>query len=227
MIILTPGPGTSGGQVLDTDILREIQFHLVEDVDGGITWSSGLWTVNEVISYLNQRQYTMLKETGILMKRSDLLPINPGDIRRSVPPDLIATQRVVWKSNDATPVYTEIPRSDLFEADHGFPSWQGTPGIRPKGYTDGDQATLLIGIYPVTSLAGNLQLLYVFLSAVLSNSGISVTVPDEFVPGLKYGVMADMLSKDGRGKDPQRAEYCEARYKETIEAGKLILRGWI
>lgn len=209
--------------ILDTEVLNEIQFHLVEDVDGGLTFSSGLWTPGEVIGYFNRRQYALLKETGILLKRSSSIAAAPGVIRHTIPSDTIAIQRVVWSDGG---VYTEVPRSDTFEADHAISGWPTQSVPRPKGYSDGSVPTLTIQTFPPTAGAGVLELLYVFLCTAISNSGIPLTVPDEFAPAIKWGVLADMLSKDGRAQDLERASYCEARYKEGIEAGKLILKGW-
>ena len=56
--------------------------------------------------------------------------------------------------------------------------------------------------------------------------GVAFDVPDEFVPGIKWGTMADMLSKVGRAQDPARAAFCESRYRQSVEAAKMILNGW-
>lgn len=55
---------------------------------------------------------------------------------------------------------------------------------------------------------------------------VPLVVPGEFSAAIKYGVMADMLSKVGRGQDPIRAAYCESRYQEGVEAAAMMLAGW-
>ena len=69
-------------------------------------------------------------------------------------------------------------------------------------------------------------LLYVALGQTLANTGVAFTVPAEFVSVIKWGVLASMLGKVGRGHDRRRAEYCEERFREGVEACKLILEGW-
>jgi hypothetical protein len=54
----------------------------------------------------------------------------------------------------------------------------------------------------------------------------TLTTPNDFTPAIKYGVLADMLSKVGRGQDLTRAAYCESRYQEGVEAAKIMLSGW-
>lgn len=55
---------------------------------------------------------------------------------------------------------------------------------------------------------------------------VAVSISDDFSAALKYGVLADMLSKVGRGQDLSRAAYCESRYQEGVEAAAIILAGW-
>ena len=64
------------------------------------------------------------------------------------------------------------------------------------------------------------------LSGLLTGLGVKFTVPDECVPAIKWGVIADMLSKIGRAHDPERAAWAEQQYQEGVEATKIILRGW-
>jgi hypothetical protein len=211
--------------VTDQNVLGEIQGLLVETNDGGLTWGSGMWTPTEVINYLNQRQFQFLKETALLMSRATLAT-NPNVTRQPLPTDWITTQRVVWQ--DANGVFTEVPRGDGWEADHGLLDWpynlQSGP---PKLYTDGEVPNLELEIFPAVLGSGVLQILYVNLSATLSNSGVAFTVPDEWTPCIKWGVIADMLGKVGRGYDPNRAKYAESRYQEGVEAAKVALRGWM
>jgi hypothetical protein len=93
----------------------------------------------------------------------------------------------------------------------------------PDVCSDGDQATLLIQVMPPANDAGVLEILYAAVTAELSNSGVAFDVPDEFVPGIKWGIISDMLSKVGRGYDPTRAAYAESRYEEAVEAAKVML----
>jgi hypothetical protein len=59
----------------------------------------------------------------------------------------------------------------------------------------------------------------------LSGNGSLMTLPDEFVVPLKYGAMADMLTKVSRVQDV-RAQYCESRYAMGVEIAKLLLGGF-
>jgi hypothetical protein len=211
--------------VTDQNVLNEIQQLLIETANNGASWSSGQWTVQEVINYLNQRQWDFLKQTALLMSRATI-PTNPNVTRQPLPSDWITTQRVVWQDMNGT--MTEVPRGDGWEIDHAVTTWPYNlePGP-PLLYTDGEVPNLQLEIMPAPQGSGVLQILYVNLSAALSNSGVAFTVPDEWTPCIKWGVIADMLGKVGRGGDPQGASYAESRYQEGVEAAKVALHGWM
>src|SRR5689334_107777 len=171
--------------VTDQQVLAELQEHLVEPVDNGATWPSGLWSVAEVTGYLNQRQYDFMKRTLLLITGPTALSTLAFVTRHAQPTDWIATQRVAWKDPSGT--FTEVPRADGWEADHAILDWPNNASTQPpKGYTDGEVQTLTLETFPACSVAGQLQELYVALSATLSNSGVAFTVPDEFVPAIKW-----------------------------------------
>src|SRR6185312_12324904 len=58
--------------------------------------------------------------------------------------------------------------------------------------------------------------------AMLSGGQISpptaspLLMPDDWSWGLKWGMMADLLSKDTESSDPQRAKYCIQRFEEFL-----------
>ena len=56
--------------------------------------------------------------------------------------------------------------------------------------------------------------------------GVDLVVPDEWAVCLKYGVMADMLSKLGRGNDPARSQWAEQLYQEGVLSARLTMAGW-
>lgn len=207
----------------DQEVLSQIQRLMIETVDNGVTWSSGLWTVNEVIGYLNEVQRRFIKNTGVVHKRDTSIAVVAGTKTYTLPADFIFNVRVIFKISGR---YIEIPRADSMQADLSLPSWRGTNAVRPQAYTDGDNPTLQIQIMPATTANGSLELVYCYLAAALSNSGVALTVPDEFVPAIMYGTMELMLRKLGRGQDIDRAEYCSIRYQEGEIAAELMLSGF-
>lgn len=209
--------------VTDQQQLSEVQYHLLETVDNGATIASGLWTVAEVIAYFNQRQDRFIKDTGIILTRANQ-PVNPGDVRVEITGNVpVSVRRATFLRSG---VYTPIPRADAFDADMGQPAWRAdaTTAV-PLEWSETEEPTKTLQFMPPFNFAGTLHLLYTALGTALSNTGVAFTVPDECVPAIKWGVIADMLGKVGRGQDPVRAAYAESRYQEGVEAVRLHLGG--
>ena len=84
---------------------------------------------------------------------------------------------------------------------------------------------LVLQTAPATSSAGVLEVLYVSIGNLLSNTGIVLDVPNELAPAIKWGVVADMLGKVGRGHDAPRAQLAESRYQLGVQAARLLVGG--
>lgn len=209
--------------MLDQDLMTQIQYHLIETPDGGQSWSSGLWTRDEVLAYINERQDHFVKQTHIRVEKATI-PILTGVYRYDLPDDWVSTIRVYWNPDGLGLPHKPLVRSDSWEADHGIPNWT-TQGV-PKLYMDGDVPTLTIQVAPVPIEDGSIEVIYVANCDPVNGNGVDFTVVDEFMPIIKYGVMADMLSKVGRAQDMKRAEYCEKRYQMGIEIARILLKGY-
>jgi hypothetical protein len=205
-------------------MLNEVQGALIEPENSGASWASGFWTSDEVIGEMNDHQREFLLATLCLMTPATLVTI-PNVLRHPLPQDWIITYDVQWHTS--ANVWKELPRSDSFEVDLMLTNWDYETQPQPDWSSDGDQATLTMQVMPAANDNGVLEIIYVACSATLSNSGIAFDVPDEFTPAIKWGVISNMLSKVGRGIDPQRAAYAQQRWLEGIEAAKVMLRGYI
>ncbi len=208
----------------DSDVLTDLQRTLVEPMNGGLSWASGLWTVQEVIDYTNHRQQRFLKHTGVVQGLADLFTV-PNQPEHPLPADVIEIRRVVWHS--PTDTFTPLPRGDFWEADHGLHGWPQTTVAIPSLYLVPEAPDLHLVIVPPSFDAGRLEVVYVARGEVLSNAGaILYAVPDECIPAIKYGILADMLSKTGRAQDVARALYCEQRFQLGVDIARLLLQGW-
>lgn len=206
----------------DQDLLTELQNAMVETANGGASWPSGLWTVDELSGYLNQRQQRLLYATGCVLTRTTLAT-SPSVNRQPLPTDWIQTRRAVFL--DAAGVYHPLLRSENWGLDYGLPSWQSTLAPVPLVFNEDMTPSLEIQVAPATSDAGVLQILYVALGALLSNTGVVFAVPADLVPVVKWGVIADLLGKLNRAQDVQRTQYAEQRFAMGIAAVNLLLWG--
>lgn len=208
----------------DQALLNAVQYVLLEPPDLGATFPSGLWTRAEVLAALSERQNRLLKSTLMLVGIANLDAMLPGEHRANLPQDWLTTAGATWFGDDGT--ISSLTRADAFEADHGFPSWVNQRGT-PLMYMDYETPTLQIQVAPAPDVAGHIELLYVPASLDVDGTGNPLTIPDTFaLPVLKYGELAELFGKDGRGKNPEKAAYCEMRYQLGVEVAAIILAGW-
>lgn len=208
--------------VTDADQLIEVQWRVLEDVN----FTSALWTLAEVAGYFNQRENQFNRDTK-LMLAYEAVPVVNGSTQVALPTDWIATQRATWRDTP-TGAITVMERSDRFAAMAGIPATGGP--TRPTLLDDHSAGTLVAEIFPPAPTDGTLGLLYASTLELLNFNPAApdlFDVPDEFVPYVTYGVLADMLSKDGRGQDLPRAQYCESRYQEGVALAAILLGGFL
>ena len=208
----------------DQALAQQLQYALLEPPDGGQFWPSGLWDRDEVFNALNQQQNSLLHESLLLVGIANVAVL-AGAHRIALPTDLLQLVSVVWRGDDG--VVRELVRADSFEADHGLPSWEATDATAPLVYMEEETPTGFVQIGPAPTGTGILELLYVPLgTSLIAGNGEILVVPDECAHGVKYGALATLLGKDGRGQDPARAAYGQQRADLVAEAATIIRKGW-
>lgn len=213
--------------ITDQTILSEIQRVTIEGSgDSGATWPSGMWTLVEVLGYLNQRQDRFLAATGLMWKRAETA-ITTGQADQANQTDWIATIFIAYKTGAA--LYRELPKLDALELDFALPTWPGASSATPLGYYEIDGNTITTYVAPIPTEAGSaLERYYVMLGTTLTQTpAVNFTVPDEFVATIKYGALADMLGKVGQAHNPVLAQACEERWEEGVQLGLVMAQeGW-
>lgn len=90
-----------------------------------------------------------------------------------------------------------------------------------------DYYTTLLGslnqifIYPPPANLGQLEIISIngIASSITLALDTKIPLPNNLVPYIKYGILADIFSKEGVGQDLARASYCEERWREGIQIG--------
>ncbi len=210
-------------------ILSEIQRHMLEPtIDGGVSWQ--IWEETEVVHYLRERIARFLLETGLVQDRDTITTI-AAQKEYDLPTTLAELKRVALSGSGLFPM-------DYWQADHGKVGWDTTTGT-PYGYLENvDQ--LSVELVPSPTTGGETLTIHMVKSTPFDRPGPTASNPENLslaetlatyklrLPGvfcwtIKYGVMADMLKKEGEANDPQRAEWCEQRFRDGVEIGKLLV----
>lgn len=210
----------------DAELLATIQRTTLEgDGTDPLTWPSGMWTLAEVLGYATQRQNRFLQRAAVLW--TVLEQAVAVQSAQTLPVDWVATLLVASRTAEG---YREVPTTDPFALDRAHPGWQLTASTtHPYGYyeIDGETRTGYLVPAPTADVLG-LELYYVALGTALDASGIDLSIPDEYVPTLKAGILADLFSKVGEGQNLSLAAVCESRWEEGVQVATLqAIDGWL
>lgn len=118
--------------------------------------------------------------------------------------------------------YDVLVRVDPFTMDNGAPGWQVDTGT-PEALIEEPRSPLSFQLSPTPDVDGSVEGIYVADPADISSACSLLPIPNFMTWIIKYGVMADMLNKEGEANDPQRAQYCESRWSEGVQLTRLLL----
>lgn len=206
--------------ITDQTLLDDLQRAVIEGPpapDLGATWPSGLWTRDEVIGYANQRQQRYLQETLVTASWSQQTLV-AGQPIHQLPQEWLATEHLIVEQEGTTTPVDPVSRP---EVDLTLYGWQQQAG-RPLGYVELQTGTLSLEMIPTPLVGGLLHAFGTWLAQTLDGSGIDIELPDDLVPYLYYGILADMFGKQGRAYNEPLRDYCEDRWNEGVAVGRAM-----
>ncbi len=199
---------------ISCQLLEEIQRHLLEPVvDAGQTWS--LWTQAEVLGFLNLRLQRFALETGLIRKQAQ---VTSGSGNLTYPDDLLEARRLEFQGATTS----SLDRIDPVASDNSYIDWLNTTGT-PIAFVEEPKDSRVFQLVPPPSSNGVVDILYVPLPAPVGAACTPLPFPNFFCNFIKWGVISDMLSKEGEANDPARAGAAEQRWLEGIQLAKALL----
>lgn len=203
--------------VTDQDLVTQIQYHLLEPATGSTWTGSEQFTLADITRALTRRRNQFIADTGCVLTRTTGIATNPGSNHVFLDDDVVAVRRLAFVSALGT-VYPLNPTDILSQRNYDS-SQLFTPGI-PYSYSSASARPVELILTPFPE-PGTLDLIAVQAGVDLDPAtGVILGIPDDYAPFVKWGAMADLLSKEGPSRDSVRAGYCERRY----QLGVLLVR---
>ncbi|MDQ3803276.1 MAG: hypothetical protein M3416_05415 [Acidobacteriota bacterium] len=215
----------------DADLFADIKYHLVEPSPADVTTFSDQFTQDDITQALQRRRNQFLLETSQIHTAAETGVVQASTPRVSLSDSVLDVKRAAWKTptyvdqNGSTvpDQYANLQLTDEHRLNAQFPGWALTPGT-PSAYTTVLQPNLQLQLVPVPQDSGRLHLITADAGAALNPAtGVALGVAQDSAPVVKWGALADLLSKDGPARDARRAEYCEGRWKEGVELSKVMV----
>lgn len=203
------------------NLVTDLQYALMEPPAAGGTWTgTDQFTLDQLNSAIQRRRDQFLRETGVQLTRTVTTGVTPtASGRITLDQAVFNIRRAAW-SPDSTKFNRPLLRTDEWAAANFKPAWlQSTQP--PSCYSVAATPPLYVQLIPPTTAVGTFDLVSINTGGSIVSSAASILgIPDDYVWILKYGALADLLGGDGLALDPQRASYCEARWKQGIELAR-------
>lgn len=213
--------------VTDQTLMNEVQYHLMETPNNGASYSSGLYTVAEVVGRFNFRADLFNKLTGAYTLQGSQTAVSGAKLQdiSTAAPSFIDIMSAFW-SSDAGTTYSSLPNGSSFEADTYISNQAAV--ATPLLWALDTSAVTGITLIPAPTFSGSngkIKLLYLPKLGLFpaSPNGTALQIPDDFTPFIKYGALADLFGKSGETYDPVRSAICESLFQLGVE----VTIGWL
>jgi hypothetical protein len=212
--------------VTDASLYLTMQYHLLEPATGINPWAgSAQFTADDLLNAVSRRRDEVLSTAGCTVTRR-VVPAVAGRI--TLADTVIDIRRVAYLPAVGSP--STLWPDDTWSEMAFRPRYLQLPAGTPEMYLQTTQPPISFDVNRPPGSAGSYELLTIEAGIPLSvGTPSTLGIPDDWTPTVKWGALADLLSRESNAKDSVRAQYCEARYRMGLKlldgaAGLLALR---
>lgn len=198
-------------------LINLINKHLFENLVD-INSTSEITSTIEILKFARNRINLYQYLTSLVISKNTYNFVESGINQLIINDEVIDIIRVAYLINSK---YYNLHKED--EQDIAFNDskvFNTTKNI-PDYYTTLLGSLNQIFVYPPPANLGQLEIISIngIASSILLALNTKIPLPNNLVPYLKYGILADIFSKEGIGQDLARASYCEERWREGLQIG--------
>lgn len=204
--------------VTDDSLYMMIEYHLLEPPLGLVpAWTGSLqFSPADLVAAVQRRRDELLSTCSITVSRR-LVPAVAGRI--VLPDSVIDIRRMAYLPNALFSQPNSIVWPDDTWALMSYqPSFLQNPPGTPETYLQTTQPPISFDTNRPPAYAGSYELLTIEAGpALIAGAPQTLSIPDDWTPILKWGALADLLSRESNSRDPLRAQYCEQRYRMGLK----------
>lgn len=226
----------------DQSIYSTIEYHLLEPQTPTypLTWTGSLqFSLIDLMGATQRRLDEILGVTGCTITAHPLIAALPG--RTYLPDTVIDIRRVAFIASGQVapgagyglggyglgpyggfqpPWYGAVAlwEEDLWSKQAYEPGYTtAAPTSSPKSWLRSTKPPLSFDVYDTVGIPGQFDLLTIEGSTPFSTTAATLLgIPDDWAWVLKWGVLADLLSRESNAKDELRAGYANQRYRQGL-----------
>lgn len=206
----------------DSNVYTLAQYHLLEPPTGNGTWTGTTqFALQDFVNAFQSRRDQILQLTACNVGPfSNSFGITPGTNRVQLPDSasqsILDMRRIRFVPAAGLGSPRTLYRDDLLSFEYFTNSFEQTFDT-PLCWDVLGSPQQFITFDTRPNVAASLDCLAVLSGGTITPPTASpLLIPDDFFWVLKFGMMADMLSKETESRDLLRAQYCEQRFSEGV-----------
>lgn len=192
------------------------------------SWTgTGQFQFSQIVASLQNRINTWLTDCGANVARNiQNVGTGPTGARPFLPEGVLDVRRAAWL--DLAGRYSTLWRDDEYAMQAFRHGANLRPADPPAVWGKFTVPPVGIDLYPPPLNPGQVETLVVTSGPQIGTSPAQIVasptvldIPEDFVWGMMFGALSDLLSADGPMRDPERAKYAEERYQESAELYRM------
>jgi hypothetical protein len=204
-------------------LLDAINLHLIEEITL-LAPSSEITSLDEILKFARNRVNQFQFKTGLVLTREQYTLNVPPDNKLIIKDEVIDIVRAAYVDfNELTNPFLSyvLNKEDEDSIGQFNRSYFNSTTDIPLFYTTVLENLNVVRVYPSPQNLGALDIVSVngIPTATVLALNTIINLPNNLIPYIKWGVLADIYWKDGVGYNPAMANYCEERWREGIIIG--------
>ncbi len=205
----------------DSYLYTFIQAHFLEPLTGNASWTgTSQFSLQDFVNAFVRRRDQVLQMTACNVGPIASLNVTPGTNRVQLPDSssqsILDMRRIRYLPvGGASP--STLYRDDTMAMEYFDSTYPGNSGT-PLTWDVLGSPQQFVTFDAQASVPNNLECLAILSGGTVTPPTTSpLLIPDDFAWVIKYGMMADLLSKETESKDLLRAQYCQQRFDEGVK----------
>jgi hypothetical protein len=199
--------------------LSRIALDLQEDPSVFPPGKNNLWSLDEMLDYIDYAERDFLSRTGI--SKSDIkIVVPPGSsILFSKPAGAMDIERISFDGD-------RVRRVTAWDLERENRSWRASIIGKPQYYHEDHLPLFGFEFNKIPALGGKLRIFCDTLpNEHTTNLSEPIAVQDIWEPYIRWEVLSLALGKDGDNQDVSRSDYAHQRYLLGVSLAKRFVLG--